>query len=155
MQHSRIFRNVRLGIKNLMIHKLRSGLTVLGMVFGVGSVIAMLSVGEGASREAMEQIRKLGSNNIIITAMKPVEDDSASIQRVRMSIYGLLYEDERRIRETIPTVLQTVPIKLIRKDGYLGERSMELRIVGTTPDWFELVARKVLAGRVLSQRDTE
>lgn len=155
MQHSRTFRNVRLGVKNLMIHKLRSGLTILGMVFGVGSVIAMLSVGEGASREAMEQIRKLGSNNIIITAMKPVEDDSASIQRVRMSIYGLLYEDERRIRETIPTVQHTVPIKLIRKDGYLGERSMELRIVGTTPDWFELVVRKVLAGRVLNQRDTE
>ena len=153
MHHSRVFRNIRLGIKNLMMHKLRSALTVLGMVFGVGSVIAMLSVGEGASREAMEQIRKLGSNNIIITAAKPVGEDTANVQQVRMSIYGLLYDDERRIRETIPSVERTVPIKLIRQEGYLGERSMELRIVGSTPAWFDLVNREVLAGRILTERD--
>ena len=155
MEHSRIVRNVRLGIRSLMVHKLRSGLTVLGMVFGVGSVIAMLSVGEGASREAMEQIRKLGSNNIIITAMKPIEDDSATVQRVPMSIYGLLYADENRIRRTIPSVSRTVPIKLVRKNGRLGERSMELRVVGTNPDWFDLVRREVIAGRVLTWRDME
>ena len=155
MQHSRIIRNVRLGIRSLMVHKLRSGLTVLGMVFGVGSVIAMLSVGEGASREAMEQIRKLGSNNIIITAMKPIEDDSATVQRVRMSVYGLLYADEKRIRQTVSSVSRTVPIKLIRKNGRLGERSMELRVVGTTPDWFDLVRREVVAGRVLAWRDMD
>ena len=153
MQHSRIVRNIRLGVRSLMVHKLRSGLTVLGMVFGVGSVIAMLSVGEGASREAMEQIRKLGSNNIIITAMKPIEDDSATVQRARMSIYGLLYADEERIRETIPSVGRTVPIKLVRKSGRLGERSLDLRVVGTNPDWFDLVRREVLAGRVLSWQD--
>ena len=48
---------------------------MLGVVFGVGSVIAMLAVGEGASKEALEQIRKLGSHNIIITSVKPVEDE--------------------------------------------------------------------------------
>ena len=64
-------RDVRLGIKNLILHGLRSFLTMLGMVFGVGSVVAMLSVGEGASQEALEQIRMLGSNNIIINTVKP------------------------------------------------------------------------------------
>ena len=155
MHHSRIARNVRLGIKNLLVHKLRSGLTVLGVVFGVGSVIAMLSVGEGASREALDQIRKLGSNNIIIRAAKPIEDDSASIKHAHMSMYGLTYEDERRIRQSIPTVLRTVPSKLIRKDGRLRERTLELRLVGTTPMWFQLVHREVLAGRVLTQGDLD
>ena len=154
MHQSRAIRNIRLGIKNLMLHKLRSLLTVLGMVFGVGSVIAMLAVGEGASREAMEQIRKLGSNNIILSAVKPVEDEQqGTARRGWMSVYGMLYEDEQRIRETMPAVLRTVPVKHVRKEGRLGERAMELRLMGTTPDWFGLVARPLVAGRTLTQMD--
>jgi len=76
-----------------------------------------------------------------------------STQRVFMSVYGLLYEDEQKIRETVPGVRRTVAVKLVRKEGRLGERSLELRLVGTTPDWFDLVNRPVVAGRVLCQRD--
>ncbi len=155
MLSTRLYRNIRLGIKTLLLHKLRSLLTVLGVVFGVGSVIAMLSVGEGASREALEQIRMLGSNNIIVSSMKPAEDESASTTRTMMSIYGLTYRDEQRIRETIPHVSTTVPVKLVRKNTFLGERQMELRVVGTSPEWFELVSRRVIAGRVLAPRDIE
>jgi len=154
MLRLRIIRNVKLGTKNLMMHKLRSFLTVLGMVFGVGSVIAMLSVGEGASKEALDQILKLGSNNIIITSVEPA-DEEVLTSRAYLSMYGLRYDDELRIRETIPTVRRIVPVKLVRKDAYLGERTLELRVVGTTPDWFELVKRKVIAGRVISEEDHE
>jgi len=153
MHQIRAIRNIRLGIKNLLLHKLRSMLTILGVVFGVGSVIAMLSVGEGASREALEQIRKLGSNNIMIASVKPAEEQAAGAQHVHVGVYGLKYEDETRIAETIESVERTVPVKEVRKEGRLGERSMELRVIGTTPDWFDLVDRKVLAGRVLSNRD--
>jgi len=153
VHQSRMVRNIRSGIKTLMLHKLRSLLTILGVVFGVGSVIAMLAVGEGASKEALDQIRKLGSNNILLDAAKPIEDDQSSVQRVHMSMYGLLYEDEQRIRETMPDVRRTVPVKQVRKEGRLGERSLELRIMGTTPDWFDLVNRRLLAGRRLQARD--
>ena len=153
MRGMRLIRDVQLGVKNLLLHKLRSSLTILGVVFGVGSVIAMLAVGEGASREALEQIRKLGSQNIIITAMKPVEEESAQNVRIRMSIYGLTYQDEDRVAESFPTVVRTAPVKLIRKEARLGHRSLELRVVGTTPPWFDLVRRSVIAGRVLSPRD--
>ncbi|MBT7304896.1 MAG: ABC transporter permease, partial [Victivallales bacterium] len=71
MKRLRLLRDIHLGIKNLLLHKLRSLLTMMGVVFGVGSVIAMLAVGEGASKEALEQIRRMGSHNVIITAMKP------------------------------------------------------------------------------------
>jgi len=151
----RLVRNVRLGIKNLLLHKLRSSLTMLGVVFGVGSVIAMLAVGEGASKDALEQIRKLGSHNIMISAAKPMEEEEATEVRIYMSVYGLQYEDEKRIAETIPSVRRTVPAKTVRREGRLGERSLELRVVGTTQDWFELVAREVIAGRVLTARDVE
>jgi putative ABC transport system permease protein len=128
---------------------------MLGVVFGVGSVVAMLSVGEGASKEALEQIRKLGSNNIIISSRKSAEEEATSTQRSHMSIYGLTYEDYRRIASSFSNIQQTVPVKLTRKDSRLHARALELRIVGTTPEWFELVPREILAGRVLLTSDQE
>jgi len=128
---------------------------MLGVVFGVGSVVAMLAVGEGASKEALEQIRKLGSNNIIINAVKSVEEETTGTTGSFMSVYGLTYEDHQRIDETIKTVSKTVPVKLVRKEGFLGSRTLELRVVGTTPLWFDLVQRTILAGRVLSAADGE
>ena len=155
MRQTKIARNIWLGIENLLLHKLRSFLTMLGVVFGVGSVVAMLSVGEGASKEALEQIRKLGSNNIIISSRKSAEEEATSTQRSRMSIYGLTYEDYRRIASSFSNIQQTVPVKLTRKDSRVRERALELRIVGTTPEWFELVPREILAGRVLLTSDQE
>ncbi len=151
----RVTRDVLLGIKSLLLHKLRSFLTILGVIFGVASVVAMLAVGEGAGRQALEQIRKLGSNNIIITSMKPQEDEEQTNQRSNMSIYGLFYDDVDRIRQSFKTISQTVPVKVVRKEGRLGTRAMELRIVGTTPEWFQLVKRPMIAGRHLLDRDLE
>ncbi len=153
MEKLRLIRNTQLGIKNLLLHKLRSFLTMLGIVFGVASVIAMLSIGEGASKSALDEIRRLGSSNIIITSKKPVEDEAATNVRTMLSIYGLTYEDEKRIAKTFDTVERTAPAKIVRKEARLGDRSLELRIVGTTPEWFDLVARPLAAGRVLLPRD--
>jgi putative ABC transport system permease protein len=146
----KFIRNIRSGLENLLLHKLRSFLTMLGVVFGVGSVIAMLSVGEGAGREALEQIRKLGSNNIIVSAVKPTEDQTTrSATSAGMSMYGLTYEDHLRISESLEHVERSAPVKLLRQDARLGERILEVRVVGTTPEWFQLVSREVLAGRVI------
>ena len=155
MRRLKLMRNISLGIKTLMLHKLRSLLTMLGVVFGVGSVIAMLAVGEGASQEALDQIRKLGSRNIIIAAMKPAEDEGQSTTRSFLSVYGLTYDDERRIRETFDAVERTVPVKMVRMEGRLGQRSLELRVVGTSADWFDLVKRPLIAGRVLAAQDIQ
>ena len=155
MRNFSFVRNIRLGIKSLMLHKLRSFLTMLGIVFGVASVISMLSIGEGASKEAMDRIRKLGSTNILISTVKPVEDEAATNVHSHMSIYGLLYEDELKIRGTFGGVKHTAPVKVVRKEGRLYERSLELRVVGTTPDWFDLVQRSFIAGTGLLPRHVE
>ncbi|MDD4871473.1 MAG: ABC transporter permease [Kiritimatiellae bacterium] len=155
MKQSNISRNILSGIENLMLHKLRSFLTMLGLVFGVGSVIAMLSVGEGASKEALTQIRKLGSTNIIISSIKSAEQESSSTSRSFLSIFGLTYEDHARITESFRNVRQTAPVKIMRKDARLREREMELRVVGTTPEWFDLVQREVIAGRILGWVDQQ
>ncbi len=151
----KFIKNIRLGVKNLMLHKLRSFLTMLGVVFGVGSVVAMLAVGEGASADALEQIRKLGSNNIIIRSVQPVGDEvgAQSGRGSFLSDYGLTYDDRRRIEEIFDTVRQVVPAKTISREAWVSDQSMELRIVGTTPGWFQLIRREVLAGRVLVDAD--
>ena len=154
MHQIRLIRHVRLGIKTLLLHKMRSLLTMLGVVFGVGSVIAMLSVGEGASRQALDQIRKLGSTNIIIDAMKPVDEETQT-QRIMLSVYGLTYADELRVRSSFPTVERVVPAKLLRREGRLNATAMDLRLVGTTPEWFSLVQRPLIAGRVMTQQDID
>ncbi len=152
---TKIARNIWLGVENLLLHKLRSFLTMLGVVFGVGSVVAMLSVGEGASKEALEQIRKLGSNNIIISSVKSAEEEATSTQHSHMSIYGLTYDDHLRAAESFKDIEYAAPVKLMRKDSRLRERAMELRVVGTTPTWFRLVPRELIAGRRLQQSDLE
>jgi putative ABC transport system permease protein len=156
MKQSRFMRNLKLGLKDLLLHKGRSILTSLGVVFGVGSVIAMLSVGEGASEQALAQIRRLGSNNILIASVKPSADDEGQdTTRSRMSIYGLLYDDEARIKQSFAHVTRTAGAKVLRKPARLGARSMELRIVGTTAEWFALVRRPLVAGRNLFAMDSE
>lgn len=155
MKNSRLFRNIQLGIKTLWLHRLRSGLTILGVVFGVASVIAMLAVGEGASQDAIEQIRKLGSRNIILNSVKPSSDSSAGSQNNRVSVYGLLYDDNYRLQETIPTIRRTAPARQLQKTARMGDIAMDLRVVGTTSAWFELVQRERIAGRVFDERDVE
>jgi len=155
MLNTRFIRNVRLGIKTLMLHKMRSILTMMGMVFGVGAVIAMLAVGEGASKEALDQIKRLGSQNIIINSQKSSERAGAGSMQVRLNIYGLLYDDLDRIVQSFEHVERAVPAKLIRGAGRMGGRTLDLRLVGTTPNWFELVTRDRVAGRVMVQRDMD
>ncbi len=150
---ARFRRDVSLGVKNLMLHKLRSLLTMLGLVFGVGSVIAMLAIGEGASRDALDRIRRLGSHNVMMTSRKPSDDANSKNTTSFMSIYGLLYEDAERMAETIPTIDRVVPAKVLVKPGRFHERSEDLRVVCTTEDWFELVKRDVVAGRLMDARD--
>ena len=147
---------IRLGATDVWRHKTRSFLTMLGMVFGVGSVIAMLAVGEGASHQALESIKRLGSQNIMISSVKPTSEENSTVQQsARLAVYGLLYDDETRIRETVPGVEKTVPARMVRRNARYNERLLELRVVETVPSWFEVVPRPILAGRILREGDME
>src|SRR3954464_7344519 len=99
----RIWRALKLGMKSLLLHKLRSGLTVLGIVFGVAAVISMLAVGEGSSRDAQKRLDQRGAPNIIVRSAKP-SDEAQSTGGSRRSIlsYGLKYVDYDRIMATVP-----------------------------------------------------
>src|SRR6185312_12439311 len=91
---SSLKRTVRLGVRSLWLHRLRSLLTALGIVFGVCSVIAMLAIGEGASYEAQERIKNLGSQNIILRSTKPPDEQKVSDRNSQSYVlqYGLTYQ---------------------------------------------------------------
>lgn len=148
---------IKLGVTDVWRHKTRSFLTMLGMVFGVGSVIAMLAVGEGASHQALESIKRLGSQNIMLSSVKPTSESESSgvTKTAKLAVYGLLNDDELRIRETVPGVEDTVPARMVRRNARFNERRLELRVVETVPKWFEVVPRPILAGRTLNDNDQE
>ena len=145
---------VQLGIKNLLLHKLRSGLTILGIIFGVCSVISMLAIGEGASYEAQEAIKKLGSNNIILRSLKPPanQSDTGGGRSFELE-YGLTYEDGSRIQATIPGIKFVLPMRMIRDKVRFGENVAACQIIGTKPFYPEVVSMEMLAGRFLTETD--
>src|SRR6185369_16913780 len=73
--------NLRLGVDNLLLHKLRSLLTMLGMIFGVAAVVSMLSIGAGAQQQVMAFIENLGVRNLIVEAREASDDQT--LQKVR------------------------------------------------------------------------
>ncbi|MCC6145354.1 MAG: ABC transporter permease, partial [Candidatus Hydrogenedentes bacterium] len=153
MNLSRLTRTVRLGLKSLWIHRLRSLLTMLGIVFGVCSVIAMLAVGEGASHEAQEQIRALGSNNIILRSLKPTGEESKTAERSYVLDYGLTYTDAERIQRTIPSVNVLVPARITRKEIRIGTRAVDGEVVGTVPWYFTMRNLHLVEGRFISDEE--
>src|SRR5512133_2315981 len=157
MSVARIRRTFKLAWKSLWLHRLRSLLTVLGIVFGVCSVIAMLAIGEGASHEAQEQIKNLGSQNIIIRSIKPPEEQKGSDRGSQSFVlqYGITSADTQRIQATIPGVTVVLPSRTMRDYVWNISRRADCEIVGTVPWYPEMRNQKVASGRFFSQLDMD
>jgi putative ABC transport system permease protein len=152
----RIWRALKLGMKSLLLHKLRSGLTVLGIVFGVAAVISMLAIAEGSSRDALERIRALGATNIIVRSVKPSDEAQATGGRPsRILNYGLKYNDYERIMETVPTIKKVLPIREIRKQIRRYQYFLDGVVVGTTQDFADFSQIEIDRGRFLTYADNE
>ena len=159
MQRSRLWlrlpllrRALVIGVKSLWLHRMRSSLTILGIVFGVSSVITMLAVGEGAGFEAQEQIRRQGSQSIIIRSVK-VPKEATTERDIDVEQYGLTYLDLRRIQNTIPTVDIVLPSRLVRRRVWNGVNRTECEVVGTLPTYPKIRGHQVAAGRFFTQRE--
>jgi ABC-type antimicrobial peptide transport system permease subunit len=148
------FRAIIQGIKSLMLYPLRSILTVLGIIFGVCSVIAMLAIGEGQKQKAEEEIKKLGAINVIITSVKPTEQEVQGQRSGFVAEYGVKYEDAIRIADTVPGVVRVLPEKIRREDVSFDQFVKKDRaIYGTSPFFLEFSQAEVVVGRFLSEED--
>ncbi|MBP7276286.1 MAG: ABC transporter permease, partial [Kiritimatiellae bacterium] len=121
--HMGVVNNLRMGFHDLMLHRARALLTTLGVVFGVGSVIAMLAIGEGAGEQAMRQIRSLGSENILIRSQPPAEESGSAESRGRASVYGITYEDVDRLQDLGSDLRGIVPARVLRQEGRKDDRT--------------------------------
>jgi putative ABC transport system permease protein len=146
---SRTWRTLKLSVKSLFLHPLRSALTVLGIFIGVAGVIWLLSIGEGIGRAAEEQIAGLGARNIIVRTIKPSSDE------VQDGGYGLTRDDYDRLLATIPTIEKAIPIREVSRELRYRTRKMEGRCVGCTPDYAEVTRLEVDQGRFISDADLQ
>lgn len=158
MPFANTIRTVRLALKSLMLHKLRSGLTMLGIVFGVFSVIAMLAIGEGASAQAQKQVLSLGATNIIVVTVKPPADSQQSQNRgsgrgFQVPAYGLLRSDYDLLTSTLPTISGAVRMREILSEAQYLQRTINARLVGSTTEYAEMNHLQLLRGRFLSDKD--
>ena len=153
MLTAQLTRNIHLGLASLGAHKLRSALTTLGIIFGVASVICMLAIGEGLSFEAREQIRRLGSNNVILRSVKPAEETGTRANTARVIEYGLTYADIERIATTVPRAEVVVPTRELPRDIWFHGRRVDGKVVGTVPWYPQITGRRVVSGRFVSSGD--
>jgi len=145
---------LKLAIRNLLLHKLRSFLTLLGTILGVASVIAMLAIGEGSKREAIEEIRRLGASNVIIRSVKPQStNQSLSSSSSYVLSYGLTFNDLRRIEDLGLANLTVVPSVVHQKNIQHAKRHVtSARVIGTTVD-LPTVKSMSIRGRFLGPED--
>jgi putative ABC transport system permease protein len=137
-------------------HKLRSFLTILGMLFGVSSVIAMLAVGEGASHEALEQLKALGPTNLMARSQKPPETEQRSQGRSWNALsYGLKYSDALRIRGAFENAEHVVSVRENPQNLRAGQRWSSSIVVGTSPEYLEVMNLEMHEGRWISALDVE
>ncbi len=136
---------------SLAEHKLRTTLTMLGMMFGVGAVVAMLSIGAGAEREALALIERLGTRNVVIRAKvyKPEE-----LSEIRKKSLGLSMRDVEALQEAVPGVSYVAPRSEIEPYKVLaGNSKTEGKVFGVSHRHAELVALTLAEGRGLDPDD--
>lgn len=150
--NSTLLQTVQVGLKSLMLQKMRAGLAALGIFIGTTTVIWLVAMGEGVSHRAQQQILELGATNVIVRTKKPnTATEQDANQRVK--IYGLLRRDFDRISQTIPNVRRAVPMRELRYELRLDNRTADAKLVGCIEDYLELNQLTISRGRWLARRD--
>jgi putative ABC transport system permease protein len=144
-------RTWRLGLKSLLLHPLRSLLTMLGIFIGVASVIWLLAIGQGISKEAQRQIEGLGADNIIVRSVKPPTETTGSGRGP--TPYGLTRAEYDLLTSTIPTVKRALPIREMKRQFKFLDREADGRLVGCTPEYADVTQLVVNRGRFISDAD--
>ncbi len=141
-----------MGLSSLLVHKLRSLLTMLGMIFGVGAVVAMLSITAGAQQEMMSYIDLLGVNNIIIEAKEAV--DRNELQARRAISPGLTFRDFRAIAENVPGIELLTPRKRFKPLKVLPKTTQEMPVlIGVEPSYMAIQSLRMVEGRFFSEQE--
>jgi putative ABC transport system permease protein len=145
--------NIRVAIRALIDHKFRSFLTMLGIIFGVASVIAMLSIGEGAKRQAIAKYQDLGVNNIIVRD-KEFTDQELEEVRAKFS-QGLSLTDAQVIKDIVPGIEEVAPQAEKKAEVKYADKSAKSTLIGITPSFITLLNYSAEKGTFITEEQYE
>jgi len=147
-----LFASLRIALRALMVNKMRSSLTMLGIIIGVGAVIAMIAVGSGAKKRIADQIASMGANILIVVSGSST---SGGLRHGAGTVPTLTVDDAKAIGTEVPGVRLVAPnISGIAQVVY-GNQNWSTVIYGTTPDFLEIREWTLMSGRSFTQQDVD
>jgi putative ABC transport system permease protein len=156
-----LFETIRTALRDLALHKFRSALATLGIIFAVASVLAMVSISDGARQETLSRIALLGVDNLIVRSVKPPKPAVAPAQQGQqqqfINDYGLKRRDIGHVRATYPHVRYAVGVKNTRKTVYAAgiARKLDLPVLATEPDYLRVTRSSIVRGRFIHPSDEQ
>ncbi len=146
--------DLQLGFQNLLLHRLRTLLTMLGMIFGVAAVVSMLSIGAGAQQKVMAFIEQLGVRNLIVEAKEATDYDTHN--KIRQTSPGLTFQDYRVIGANVPGIVASTPRKRFVPTKIIPKPQMDLPVVyGVEPSYVQIAALRVTEGRFFGAEENQ
>jgi len=149
---TRLLASLRIALRALMVNKMRSSLTMLGIIIGVGAVIAMIAVGSGAKKRIAEQIASMGSNLLIVLSGSST---SGGLRFGSGTVPTLTADDAKAIQAEIPAVKYVAPNLGGVAQVVFGNQNWSTVINGTTPEVLEIREWPLSSGRPFTQQDIE
>ena len=144
-------RSFLLALRSLWLHKLRSFLSVLGIIIGTGAVITLMAFGEGNMQDALEDIKRAGATNVIVRSIKPA-DDASSGRRTMTATYGLTYADFDQF-QLLSTIVSSVPMRYFPQEIRSLHRMYNGRVVATNTAYQTVNKIEMVNGRFLMDSD--
>ena len=149
-----IFDAINFAFRSIIATPLRSGLTALGVIVGVTSVIVLVSLGQGIKKQVEDEITALGTNLLFITASS--EDSTTGVQGGRNSGLSLTLSDaEKLISSNISGVRNIAPQIDFPAQLIAGNYNVEATVFGTTPEYIDVISTETLSGEFITQKDVD
>jgi len=149
---TRLLASLRIALRALMVNKMRSALTMLGIIIGVGAVIAMIAVGSGAKSVIAERIASMGSNMLIVMSGSST---SGGFRFGSGTVPTLTVEDAKAILSEIPSIKYVAPTLPGVAQVVYGNQNWSTSIQGTTPEMLDIRDWPVASGRSFTQQDLD
>jgi len=147
-----LLRTFQLGIKSLLLQKMRASLAALGIFIGTTTVIWLVAMGEGVSYEAQQQIKELGATNIIVRSKNPTAGEQKTDAQ-RVQTYGILRADYERILTNVSTVEDSVPMRELNFELRRDDRAVDCKLIGCARKYLNLNRLEIARGRWMEARD--
>jgi putative ABC transport system permease protein len=149
---NKVLQSMKIAFRALRVNKLRSALTMLGIIIGVGAVIAMVAVGSGATARIQEQIASIGSNVIII---QPGSLNVGGVRQGWGNAQTLTEDDARAVGSQLTSVQYSAPMQQNQAQVVFGNTNWYTRVQGTTPDYLTIRDIQVSSGQPFTQSDVD